>query len=126
MIPRAKLTARAASPAREVPATPGSLLAATHPAVAREIALHAGLERSERTGGVVESHLLSARRSVCRRVFPVELGSAGDVVDALLEAWRSRIDRPEGGHGVAHDALQAAEPTRRRRTLQLGIRARVA
>src|SRR5262249_47652291 len=47
-------------------------------------------------------------------------------VVALLEGVRRGVDRPEGGDGHCLDVLQALEVTRRRRTLQLLIRARVS
>src|SRR6266403_1730861 len=108
-----------------VPATPRSSLTAADPVVAGEVALQTGLERSEGTGGVVQGHPLTAGGGVRRRVFPILIGAAQRVVDALREGRGRRIDRPEGGDGSVGGVLQANEVTPRRRGLQLRVRARV-
>src|SRR5438128_5617865 len=107
------------------PATPRSSLTAADPVVAGNVALHAGLERPEGTGGVVQGHPLTAGGGVRRRVFPVLIGAAHSVVDALREGGGRRIDRPEGRDGSVGGVLQANQITRRRGGLQLRVRARV-
>src|SRR5262245_21819634 len=120
---RLPATTRAASPARDVPATPGSSLAAADPGgSAKDRALLAHLERPK--GAVVERHLLTAGRRVRGPVLPVEPGAgARGVVVALLEDRRRTVDRPEGSDGVPLNVLQAGKVTRRRCTLQLAVRA---
>src|SRR5438128_8510574 len=108
-----------------VPATPRSSLTAADPVVAGNVALHAGLERPEKTGGVVQGYPLTAGGGVRRRVFPVQIGAAHDIVHALRQGGGRRIDRPEGRDGSVGGVLQAHEVTRRRRGLQLRVRARV-
>src|SRR5262249_4453900 len=101
-----------------------SSVTAAHPVVPREVALQTGLQWPERTGGVGESHLLTPRTGVRRRVFPIEPGAAGDVVLALVERRGRRVDRPERGDGGAPRVPQAGEIAGRG-ALQLRQRARV-
>src|SRR5947207_10377775 len=107
-----------------VPATPRSSLTAAYPVIAGNVALHAGLERPEGTGGVVQGHPLTAGGGVRRPVFPILVGAAHGIVDALREGGGRRIDRPEGGDRVAGRVPQANE-VGRCRGLQLRVRTRV-
>src|SRR5207244_1177707 len=111
-----------ASPARTWRRRPGSSLTAGDPVAARDVALQAGLERSERAGGVVQRHPLTAGGRVGGAVFPVLIGD--DVIDALGEPGRVRIDRPERRDGHGGRVLQAGEVARRR-ALQLRQRAEI-
>src|SRR5262249_13435050 len=86
---------------------------AAHPVVPREVALQTGLQWPERTCGVGESHLLTPRAGVRRRVFPIEPGAAGDVVLTLLERRGRRVDRPERRNDSAPRVPQAGEIARR-------------
>src|SRR5690349_19614962 len=93
--PAAVCSDRPLRPRQAGTATPGSSAAATDPAGARDVALHAGLERAEDAGGVVQRDPLTARSGVSRRIFPVELRV--DVVDALRERRGARSEERRVG-----------------------------